>query len=163
MKLFSACIFSLSVSVIAALALLQGGCDISNGSDVIRNVSINVNGTYVNDGGIPERQSGAKITRLSILQTGDELNIVDNEGTRWTGRINNAGDNNAAITLRGMTTTGIEVVITGSISVSGTTATLSGLWVEPGLTAAASATASVAAAPTATPGPTVSPTSTPTP
>jgi hypothetical protein len=62
-----------------------------------------------------------------------------------------------------MTTTGIEVVITGSISVSGTTATLNGLWVEPGLTATASATASVAAAPTATPGPTVSPTSTPTP
>ncbi len=157
--------FSLLSALAAGLVLLGAACDISGGDEVVRAVSIRLSGTYVNGSGIPERQSGARVTRLSLTQSGDQLFAVDNEGTRWTGRIQNEEGASATVTLNGRTTTGVEVVITGNIHVEGTTATLGGLWVEPGLTANVSATATVAgsAAATPTPVPGATPTATPTP
>ena len=153
---------------LAALALtlvfLQSACDIQSGNETVRNVPINVAGSYRNENGIPTRQSGRIITLLSITQAGDQLYAIDNEGTRWRGTIGRADGNTASITLRGLTTAQGEVVITGTIVVSGTSATLSGTWVEPGYTSPVSAQAGdVSPAPQPTPGPGPNPTPTPTP
>ncbi len=172
-------IFRAAAYLLPLLLLLNNSCDISSGDETVRTVSLNVAGTYVNDAGIPTNQSGATITRITFNQNGDQLEGVDNEGTRWTGSIGRADGDTATVTIRGITTTGVQVVITGSIVVNGTTAVLSGLWVEPSLTSNAFATATVAAGPTPTPTPeltvtpgatvtatpvvTVAPTATPTP
>jgi len=147
----------------ASLVLLTGGCEIDSGDEVVREVSLSVRGTYTNAAGISTNQTGATITSLSISQSGDQITARDNEGTRWTGTIGRASDTLATITLRGLTTEGTEVVITGTIEISGTTATLTGVWVEPTLTGEVTATASVSGVPTATPTTDPDPGSTPTP
>lgn len=152
MKTLSASVSVLCASFIAALLLLQAGCEIDGGDETVRTVSVNVEGTYRNGSGIPERQSGNRVTQLTLVQSGDQLTAIDNQGARWSGTIGRAGADSATLTLRGMTSNGVEVVITGTITVSGTNATLSGLWVEPGLNSGVSASASdVAPQPTATP------------
>lgn len=150
------------------LALATTGCEIRSGDDVVRDVPLNIEGAYVNTEGIPRRQSGQRITTFNLSQTGDQLYVVDNEGTRWTGSIGRVRDRSASVTLRGMTTEGNEVVITGNIRVEGTTARLTGTWVEPGFTSELSAEAGVAPQPSPTPtpengGPTPTPTPTPVP
>lgn len=143
----------LLASVSIAALLFFSACEISGRNETVREVSINVAGSYVNSSGIPSNQSGSRITLLAISQSGDRLNAVDNLGARWNGSIGRAQSNLATITLRGMTNSGVEVVITGTITVNGTDARLTGTWVEPGLASPVSATATVAAAPVPTPVP----------
>jgi hypothetical protein len=139
---------------LAGVLLLFSACEISGGNETVRNVSIRIGGSYVNSSGIPSNQSGNRITQLAITQSGDRLDAVDNFGGRWNGSIGQAESNLATFTLKGMTSAGAEVVLTGTITVDGTNATLSGTWIEPSLRAAASAQASVAPAPLPTPVPT---------
>jgi hypothetical protein len=143
-------------------------CEINSGNDTVRNVTVNIAGTYRNESGIPSRQSGAPTTRLSLTQSGDQLFGVDEHGIRWSGRITRAeGNTFASLTLQGGTTAGGEVTLTGTVSVDGTTARFTGIWIEPGFTSNFSAEASVTPAPSPTPtpqpGPTPSPTPSPTP
>jgi hypothetical protein len=163
MKIYTAAVSVFATSLFAAFLLLTTGCEISDGDETVREVSISISGSYRNAGGIPERQSGATITQLTLSQNGDQLTAIDNEGTRWTGTIGRATNALATVNLRGLTTTGVEVVITGTINIEGTTATLTGLWVEPALTAEVNATASVAGSPTPTPTPAGTPSATVTP
>jgi len=151
----------LLIPAAAAALFLMPGCDISGGNSAIREVALNISGTYSNSGGIPERQSGNRIIRFSLSQTGDRLQAVDNQGASWSGSIGRASDSEATFTLKGMTSVGAEVVLTGTITVDGTDATMRGTWVEPGITAGAAASATVAPQPTPTPDP--SPTPTPDP
>lgn len=154
-----------------SLLIFLTGCDISTGDDVSRNVGIRLSGSYTNPEGIPERQSGKQITRFTLSQSGDKLFVIDNEGTRWNGRIGSVEDSSATVTLRGLTTDRNEVVITGVIRVEGTTATFTGTWVEPGFSSPVFAEASVSRQPQPTPtpengggnGPTPTPTPNPTP
>lgn len=148
-----------------SLVLILGntGCEIRGGNDTVRDVPLNITGAYVNTDGIPRRQSGRRITTFNLSQTGDQLFVIDNEGTRWTGSIGRVRDNSASVTLRGMTTDGNEVVITGNIRVEGTTANLTGTWVEPGFTSEISAEAGVAPQPQPTPAPSPTPGSPSTP
>lgn len=141
--------------------LLLVSCEISSPGDTVRQVSLNVTGAYRNGDGIPDRQSGTRITELTITQQGDQLTVVDNLGARWTGSIGRADGNVALVTLRGQTNTGVEVVITGSIVIEGTTGTLTGTWIEPNLRSPVRATASVSPVATPTPAPTVTPTTEP--
>ena len=155
----------LSCSLFAALLILPLGCDIESGDEVVRTVNLNVSGVYRNGAGIADSQSGTElITSINIDQSGDQLFGVDNLGARWTGTINNVSGDEASVQLRGLTNTGVEVVITGTIKIEGTTGRLTGLWVEPNLRSNVSATAEVQAIPTATPtgNPTSNPTSSPT-
>lgn len=142
-------------------SLLFTACEISGSNDVTRQVSLNVTGSYVNEGGIASRQSGGTITLLAISQRGDQLSAVDNLGARWTGTIGRADGNLATVTLQGMTNTGVEVVISGSIVIEGTTGTLTGTWIEPNLRAPVSAAAAVAPISTPTPNATAVPTENP--
>ncbi|MCC5847785.1 MAG: hypothetical protein JJU29_06780 [Verrucomicrobia bacterium] len=149
--------FVFAFSGCALLVLVQTACDITSGNDTVRNVSINISGTYRNDNGIPRRQSGAVINSLALTQAGDQLFAIDNEGTRWTGRIGRAdGNRSASISLKGRTTTGNEVVMTGNVVIDGTSGRMTGIWVEPGFTSEFSAQAEVAPQPE--PQPTPSPT-----
>jgi hypothetical protein len=139
-------------------ALLLVSCEISSPSDTVRQVSLNVTGTYRNGEGIADRQSGTRITQLTITQQGDQLTVLDNLGAVWSGSIGRAEGNVALVNLRGRASTGVEVVITGSIVVEGTTGTLTGTWIEPSLRSPVRATASVSPVATPTPAPTVVPT-----
>ena len=150
------------------LALLAGAgsllfvaCDISSADDVTRTVSLNVSGSYQNGSGIAGRQSGTPITLLAVTQRGDQLTAVDNLGARWTGTVGRADGNLATVTLRGLTNTGVEVVITGTVTIDGTTGALTGTWIEPNLRSTVSATATVqpvpTPVPTAVPGATATP------
>jgi hypothetical protein len=151
MKTFRWCFAIMSVALFGALSLLQVGCDIESGDDVTRNVSVNVSGVYRNGDGIPTRQSGAKVSSINLTQSGDQLYGVDNNGGRWEGSIGRADAGTATITLKGQTSAGAKVVITGNIRVSGNTGTMSGTWIEPGLTGDVFATGDVVPSPTATP------------
>lgn len=165
MKFRSAPSFLLLAAVSLLPLLFFSACEISGGNETVREVSVRVAGNYVNSSGIPSNQTGNRITQLAINQSGDRLNAVDNQGGRWSGSIGRAEAGLVTFTLKGATSSGSEVVLTGTITVSGTDARLSGTWVEPGLTAAASAEATVAAAPrpTPTPAPNPNPTANPNP
>jgi len=142
--------------------LIQSACEIQSGNETVRNVSLNVAGTYRNSSGIPARQSGSRITSLTLTQSGDRLFAIDNLGARWTGSIGRADQQVASVTLKGMTSAGGEVVITGNIRVSGNDGVLSGLWVEPGFTSDLFAEANNVQ-PSPEPTPTPLPNATPTP
>ena len=157
----------LSSLILGSVSLFFSACEISSGDETVREVSLRVSGNYVNSGGIPTQQSGQLITSLFISQNGDQLNAIDNLGARWTGTIGRASGNLATLNLDGITSDGTPVVLTGNITIDGTTATLQGTWIEPVIRAAAFAQATVAPQPTATPNPITTPTpgpgATPTP
>lgn len=144
------------LGIVACVSLLTA-CDISSADEVTRQVSLNIAGSYTNAGGIPANQTGNTISLLSISQRGDQLNAVDDQGARWTGTIGRADGTLATFTLDGATSAGQEVVLTGTIVVDGTTATLSGTWIEPSLRSVATATATVSGVVTPTPTPTATP------
>ncbi len=146
-----------------ALFLFLTACEISNGDETVRQVSIRVAGVYSSASGIASNQSGQTITSLNISQSGDQLDAIDNLGARWTGTIGQADSTLATVNLKGLTNTGVQVVITGNISIDGTTGTLSGSWIEPVIRSNVFAQAIVAAQPTSTPiiTPTTSVTTTP--
>lgn len=157
---------SLTAVLLTLGALLQSSCEIESGNETVRNLSIRLAGTYTNENGIPTRQSGAPTTRLSLTQSGDQLFAVDEHNLRWSGTVTRAeGTTFASVVLRGSTTAGGDVTLTGDIQIDGTTARFTGIWVEPGYTSNFSAQATVSAQPepTPTPGPDPTPTPTPTP
>mgnify|MGYP001025339578 CR=1 FL=1 len=139
------------------------GCEISSGDETVRNVAIRISGTYQNTEGIPARQSGLTTTSIAITQSGDQLDGVDNFGRLWSGSITQADERVAGFELQGATTDGLEVILTGTITVNGSNASLTGTWIEPVIRSSASAQAIVVALPTATPTPVETPTVTPTP
>lgn len=171
MKKIRALLILGSAVILAGVTVIFSACEISSGNETVREVSLQVSGNYVNNSGIPGKQSGQLITSLFISQNGDQLNAIDNLGARWTGTIGRASGNLATVNLDGITSNGTPVVITGNITIDGTTATLQGTWVEPVIRAPAFAQATVAPQPiptpnpieTATPGATPIPGTTPTP
>lgn len=156
-------------TLLLSSVLLFTACEISGSNDVVRQVSLNIAGAYTNGSGIPANQTGNRITLLSVQQRGDQLNAVDNQGGSWSGSIGRADTSLATFTLKGATTAGQSVTLTGTIVVNGNNASMTGTWIEPSLRSAASATASVAGAvvpapnPTANPLPTTNPAATPIP
>lgn len=141
------------------------GCDLDSGDDVVREVGgTNISGLYTNSGSaiISPSNSGTTITSLNIIQTGDRLEAVTNDGLVFRGTIGNLVNNVASYSITGTTGAGRSATLAGSIRVDSGTASLTGTWIEAGLFGTATATASVAVpTPTATPAPTA--TATPTP
>lgn len=124
------------------------GCNLDSGESTVRNVEINVNGVYSGNlnGRLVQQNTGAAILNFNLIQNGDRLESVDNNGTIFRGTIGrvDTDTSEATFTLEGTTTAGQEGVIAGVISVSGTTALLTGTWAEPSLISIVSGTASVA-------------------
>ena len=126
------------------LGLWLAGCDFGV-DDVIRDVSLSVEGTYENGShAIVTRNSGALVMWLAVRQDGDQLEAVDNNGAIFSGSLTEAVEGqSASFELDGSSTAGAEVTISGSFSISGTTSTMRGTWIEPALVGAVYGTAEV--------------------
>ncbi len=131
------------------------GCRISSSDSVTRNVDINVAGLYEGqlDGRVISQHTGSAIRRLNVIQDGDRLQAIDNNGLIFRGRIGSVQNGSATFNLNGSTTTGQEGVISGTISVEGNTATMRGTWAEPTLFGNVLATAEVVPRPEPEPDP----------
>ena len=118
---------------------LLPGCSVGNPNDVTTVANGNFSGNYVgaNNGALVANNSGNAVTSLTVNQAGNQLQAVDNNGILFKGTIGDilptGSSSNATttFTLTGTTTAGQSVTITGNFSASGSTATMTGLWVEP--------------------------------
>jgi len=124
------------------------GCKIESSDTVIRNVGINVAGVYTSNGSrVVSQNSGAPILSLNVVQNGDRLDMVDNNGMIFRGTIGARQGDAASFNVRGTTTAGAEGIISGTFNVSGNTSTMSGTWAEPTVFGTVNATASVVPSP----------------
>lgn len=78
------------------------------------------------------RQSGKKLTWMRLTQDGTALQAFDNAGQNWTGAIDSLSGSNARFTLRGSTTAGAAVTISGLMAYSDGSSTVSASWLENG-------------------------------
>ena len=133
-----------AASLAGAGALVHSGCDVSSANEVVRATGVDFTGFYSNaNGPMIQNNTGADITTMNLRQTGDRLEGVDNNGMIFRGSLSETGDNAASFLLKGSTTAGQEGTLNGSLTGSGTAATLSGTWIEPTLISAAFATATI--------------------
>lgn len=157
---FSKSVWTAAVAAVGAgVALFFTACEVDSASTVNRDVQINFSGIYrgSNGGQIPSKQTGAPVTQFDLRQSGDRLELVDNNGILWKGSIGNSPDSSnpdASFTVGGRTTAGQDVTISGNLRKDGASATIasmSGTWIEPGFYATVQAFANVASTPTNNP------------
>lgn len=121
----------------AAAALLLttiAGCEIGSPDEVVREVGINISGFYANSNGrLVSQNSGAPIVNMNLIQNGEQLQGIDNNGRVFRGRVVAASSSSASITLEGRTSTGVSGVIQATVDVSGGLATMRGTWIEASL------------------------------
>jgi hypothetical protein len=135
---------------------LMPGCQVGNPNDVTTVANGSFAGNYVgaSNGVLVANNSGAAVTSLTVSQAGNQLQAVDNNGILFKGTIGdilgNGGTTNASsssasatFTLNGATTAGQSVTINGTLSANGAAATMTGLWVEPGLYSSVNGTATI--------------------
>lgn len=140
------------------LLIIQSGCTIDSADSVIRSVGLNVSGLY-NGSPLVQRNTGASIQSMNVIQDGDSLQGVDNNGVPFKGTIgavqrgDSGGSSSATFQLKGTTTAGAEGIISGTITVTGTEAIMRGTWAEPALFSTVAGTASVASTPIPNPTP----------
>lgn len=146
---------TLPVAVCAGLLtllIIQSGCTIDSADSVIRSVGLNVGGLYKGSP-LVRRNTGSSIREMNVIQNGDSLQGVDNNGLVFKGTIgavqrgDSGGTSSASFQLKGTTTAGAEGIISGTITVTGTEAIMRGTWAEPSLFSSVEGTASVASTP----------------
>lgn len=128
------------------MSVFLAGCEVGSPDTTTRQVGISVDGLYagtLTDGRLTSRNSGTAVTQFNLRQAGASLEATDNNGIRFAGSINGETASRAPFTLEGRTTAGTVVNIVGTINVSGTSATMTGSWVEPSLIGDVQASASV--------------------
>lgn len=120
-------------------------CDIDSGDETVRTIGVALSGLYTNGGGriVSPSNTGNAVTSLNLVQTGDRLEAVDNNGQIFRGTVGAVVDTQASFNMTGSTTAGNEAVIAGTFTVNGTQATMSGTWAEPALFGSVSASATV--------------------
>lgn len=129
-------------SLLALLAIALAGCEVGTSSpnNLIRNVGVDYSGYYTGqntDSAIPSKQTGALISNFNLIQTGDTLQAIDNNGEIWKGEISNTPDANnltATFTMKGKTSTGAKITMVGILTKTDAKdqeATMSGTWIEP--------------------------------
>ncbi|MBU0676534.1 MAG: hypothetical protein KJ626_00320 [Verrucomicrobia bacterium] len=141
----------LTALVLSSISLTFIGCEGDSGDSAIRQVAIIVAGFYSNpNGDIVQQNTGSPISTMNLLQTGDHLEGIDNNGIIFKGTIGQADSTSASITLTGVTTAGNKGTIAGTISkgsAESTDAELQGTWVEPSLFSTVYGQASVPSSP----------------
>lgn len=153
--------WTISISLLGLLVMV-GGCKIDSADSAIRSVDVNIAGVYRNNGArIISQHTGASITSLNVIQDGDHLQGIDNNGLIFRGRVGAVttaedGSRTATFTMEGQTTAGAEGVMTGTFKVQGTSSSMTGTWAEP--TTFGNIRASAAVAPPPDPGPGPQPT-----
>jgi hypothetical protein len=127
----------------------SGGSD--GGSDGTSAASVNFSGRYTRDGApLPDQNSGARVTRMDVSQSGSSLSATDNNGKSFSGSIGESNsDGSFPFNLEGQTTDGQPVVISGQFRASGQQGTMSGTWYEPSLQSPFNAKATLSAPPPA--------------
>jgi len=131
-----------SIAVLAGAGLV--GCEIGSPDTVIREVGIVIAGFYANSGGnLVSENSGAPIETLNLIQNGDDLQGVDNNGKVFRGTVMTVAGTAASIQLTGRTTSGAEGTIQATIDSAGGTATMRGTWIEASLFGTVYGTATV--------------------
>ncbi len=131
-----------SIAVLAGAGLV--GCEIGSPDTIIREVGIVIAGFYANSGGnLVSENSGAPIETLNLIQNGDDLQGVDNNGKVFRGTVMTVAGTAASIQLTGRTTSGAEGTIQATIDSAGGTATMRGTWIEASLFGTVYGTATV--------------------
>jgi len=156
------------LSWMVALVLLLGlcavgvlpGCEVGNPNTVVAGANGNFSGTYAGttNSALVANNSGSAVSTLALSQNGNQLQAVDNNGILFKGTIGDilgatggttnsasSGSAHATFTLNGTTTAGQAVSINGTLSASGSTATMTGIWTEPSLYSSINGTASITA------------------
>ena len=125
--------------------LMLAACSIEDSDSTVRAVPVNFSGFYSNNNNaITTQNSGNTVTSLDLIQNGDGLEGIDNNGHVFRGTLGQvASDNSATFTLEGRTTANQSVIINGTLSGEGTSATMRGSWIEPSLFGAVFATATI--------------------
>lgn len=77
------------------------------------------------------RQSGQILTWLRLLQYGSALEAYDNAGQSWSGNISVQNGEVASFNMRGKTTAGASVEVTGTLAYDEQLATMDATWIEP--------------------------------
>ncbi|MCX7819767.1 MAG: hypothetical protein N2652_11285 [Kiritimatiellae bacterium] len=117
--------------VAGALMAAIAGCEIGSPDEVVREVGINIAGFYANGNGrLVSQNSGAPIVNMNLIQNGDQLQGIDNNGRVFRGRVIASSPSSATITLEGRTSSGVSGVIQATVDVSGNLATMRGTWIE---------------------------------
>jgi hypothetical protein len=122
-------------------ALFLAGCELSNAGSVTREVGVDFSGVYDSIDGegnppfVAPPNSGGLVSSLNLRQSGDQLQAIDNYSIVFKGTIGavrlDGGTAYASFTLEGNTTAGQPVTISGNLEGQGTTAQMSGTWIEP--------------------------------
>ena len=130
---------------VLAVSLLPG-CEVGSPDTVEALANGNFSGRYAN-GSSPmvDNNSGNAINTLAVNQSGNQLEAVDNNGILFKGTIGDILNSSATFTLNGATTAGQTVAVNGTLRASGTTATMTGIWAEPGVYSSIYGTATIAA------------------
>ncbi len=108
-------------------------CEIDSADTVHRDVDIYVAAVYRHpDAGshLVQNNSGQPIDQLDLRQDGDDLEAIDNNGSIYRGTIGQVDNGTASFTLEGANSIGNKATISGTISVSGSSATMRGTWIE---------------------------------
>ena len=79
----------IAATTLAMTLAMSAGCDVQSGDEVLRETQINIAGFYTNPEGdrIVSQNTGAKITSMNIMQTGNQLQGIDNNGIIFRGSI----------------------------------------------------------------------------
>lgn len=129
------------------ISLYITGCEVDSADEIIRQVAIRVAGFYYNGNGQPLvlENTGNAIITMNLMQSGDQLEGVDNNGLIFRGSISQADSQRAVFMIEGQTTTGAKGIIHGTILVTTGTADaeMRGTWTEDALSSAVYGTAQV--------------------
>lgn len=89
------------IAALAGALMFNGGCEWSGGGgadsfNTSQGAGINVNFSGVYHGHYPggkavENSSGAAITRLTLTQSGDSIQVLDNNGNQYSGHVGSPG------------------------------------------------------------------------
>ena len=116
------------------------GCEVGSSNDTLTGANGNYSGSYVGaeNGLLVAGNSGATVSSLTLSQSGNQLQAVDNNGILFKGTLGDilpssgsSSNASATFTLNGATTAGATVSINGKLKGSGATATMTGFWLEP--------------------------------
>lgn len=135
----------------AAMALsIFCGCELDSTDSIIRNVGVIISGLYLRDDGaspVVQNTANGDIMQFNISQDGDQLQVVDNYGIKYSGSIGSVsgseGTRVATYQVNGTAKDGQAVTINGKFEVAGTESVMTGDWVEPNHVLPVYATATV--------------------
>ncbi len=132
------------------------GCEVGSPNNVTALANGDFSGRYAGttNNALVANNSGSPVTTLTLNQSGNQLQALDNNGILFKGTLGdilgsfggstNSSNASATFTLNGVTTAGQTVTINGTLhSTSTTTATMTGLWIEPGLNSSVNGTATI--------------------